>query len=291
MRTEDEIRDEAKILLGFDDGEKDVIQGTGQIKTFNQLGFPHIADRPDGWYLPSDTSRVAIILETKAEKEDIFNDRCFNELLKNVKIAAAKYQRVIGILYNGIDVNVFKFNAQAQNGLENISSPSLQNKQFYLSMFSQNVIDKRKIYSLTKKINDCLHFQFYIKNLYHRMIMTACALVAKRYGAILIKDMDLATITASIKSTLEKAIDDDRKKNFKLTYLIDVFSGIEMNCKDNQEAINNFILWVDEISQNINSDYWNGEDVMGIFFNEFNRYKKKSESGQIFTPDHITSFM
>lgn len=28
-----------------------------------------------------------------------------------------------------------------------------------------------------------------------------------------------------------------------------------------------------------------------IFFNEFNRYKKKSESGQVFTPDHITSFM
>ena len=34
-----------------------------------------------------------------------------------------------------------------------------------------------------------------------------------------------------------------------------------------------------------------GEDVMGIFFNEFNRYKKKSESGQIFTPEHITDFM
>lgn len=30
---------------------------------------------------------------------------------------------------------------------------------------------------------------------------------------------------------------------------------------------------------------------MGIFFNEFNRYKKKSEQGQVFTPDHITSFM
>ena len=30
---------------------------------------------------------------------------------------------------------------------------------------------------------------------------------------------------------------------------------------------------------------------MGIFFNEFNRYKKKSDSGQVFTPDHITSFM
>ena len=30
---------------------------------------------------------------------------------------------------------------------------------------------------------------------------------------------------------------------------------------------------------------------MGIFFNEFNRYKKKSESGQVFTPEHITSLM
>lgn len=40
-----------------------------------------------------------------------------------------------------------------------------------------------------------------------------------------------------------------------------------------------------------NSNFWNGEDVMGIFFNEFNRYKKKSDSGQFFTPDHITSFM
>ena len=64
-----------------------------------------------------------------------------------------------------------------------------------------------------------------------------------------------------------------------------------MNNTTNQEAIDNFIEWVSEISDCVNSDYWNGEDVMGIFFNEFNRYKKKSESGQVFTPDHITSFM
>lgn len=30
---------------------------------------------------------------------------------------------------------------------------------------------------------------------------------------------------------------------------------------------------------------------MGIFFNEFNRYKGKSEAGQVFTPDHITSLI
>lgn len=64
-----------------------------------------------------------------------------------------------------------------------------------------------------------------------------------------------------------------------------------MNNETNQESIDSFIQWVTEISDSVNSDNWNGEDVMGIFFNEFNRYKKKSENGQIFTPDHITSFM
>ena len=73
--------------------------------------------------------------------------------------------------------------------------------------------------------------------------------------------------------------------------LIEVYSEIKMNNTTNQDAIDNFIEWIAEISDCVNSDFWNGEDVMGIFFNEFNRYKKKSDSGQVFTPDHITSFM
>ena len=42
-----------------------------------------------------------------------------------------------------------------------------------------------------------------------------------------------------------------------------------MNSTENLAAIDNFIEWISEISDCINSDYWNGEDVMGIFFNEF----------------------
>ncbi|ETJ33514.1 hypothetical protein Q604_UNBC12030G0002, partial [human gut metagenome] len=56
------------------------------------------------------------------------------------------------------------------------------------------------------------------------------------------------------------------------------------------DDINTFIDCIIEIAESINSDNWNGEDVMGIFFNEFNRYKKKSESGQVFTPEHIFYF-
>lgn len=123
------------------------------------------------------------------------------------------------------------------------------------------------------------------------MIFTACALVGKRYGALMVEGMDFTLMKNSILSTLSKSLEESRKQNLKLDLLIEVYSEIKMNNTTNQEAINNFIQWIAEISDCVNSDYWNGEDVMGIFFNEFNRYKKKSESGQVFTPDHITSFM
>ncbi len=286
MRTEDQVRDEAKIILGFDDDEESVKQGTGQITTFNQLGFVGINDKPDGWYFPDDKGSVSIILETKSEKESLYKNKWVDELFKNIDIVLSKYSRVIGLLYNGSDIRVFK-NKEEVTGI----ASTLQNKSYYKRLYSQQKIDKQQIYNLTKKINDCLHTEFGIKNLYHRMIFTACALVAKRYGAILDKNMSFGLMKASITETLSQNLAEDKRLNAKLEILTDVYSQIEMNSTDNQPAIKNFITWVSIISECVNSDYWNGEDVMGIFFNEFNRYKKKSESGQVFTPDHITSFM
>ena len=236
--------------------------------------------------MSSDQNMPAIILETKSEAEDIYLQKREDELIKNCNIVARKYRQVVGILYNGIDIRVFKNNVEDTD-----VSKTLQNKAYYISLFTKNSIDKQRIYNLTKRINDCLHTEFGIKNLYHRMIFTACALVAKRYEAILIKGMDFSLMKNSILSTLGKSLEESKKQNLKLDLLIEVYAEIKMNNASNQEAIDNFIKWVSEISDCVNSDYWNGEDVMGIFFNEFNRYKKKSESGQVFTPDHITSFM
>lgn len=287
MRTEDQVRDEAKKLLGFDDGETGVQQGTGQITTFKSLGFKvGTKDKPDGWYLPDDTGKVAIVLETKAESTDISKPAPEKELLKNIAILNSKYKSVIGILYNGVDVRVFK-NEEEVGGL----APTLQNKQYYIELYTNGKIDKQKIYRLTKKINDCLHTQFGIKNLYHRMIFTACALVAKRFEAKIMEGMDFPTMKAAILSKLGTQLASEKAKNPKLELLTEVYNDIKMNNSANQEAIDDFIAAVSEISDCVNSNNWNGEDVMGIFFNEFNRYKKKSESGQIFTPDHITSFM
>ena len=295
---EDEVRDGyidgsefvlgAKQILGFDNPELNVQKGTGQIYTFKQLGFDCKKNnhKPDGWYLPKNVNNVAIILETKSKQEDLSNQKHVNELLENVEIANTKYKKVVGILYNGIEQRVF-LNKEELND----APKTLQNANYYLGLFSNDEIDTKKIYLTTMKINNLLHYKFGVNDYYDRMIFTACALVAKRYGAPLNKGMSYSLFHFTILDTLSKSLEEAQKQNEKLKILLEIYSKIQMNITNNQKAIDDFIENVEIISNLINSKYWNGEDVMGIFFNEFNRYKGKSENGQVFTPDHITSIM
>jgi type I restriction-modification system DNA methylase subunit len=289
FKTEDQVRDDAKILLGFDKYQENVKQGTGQVTTFNQLGFKFDNNnkKPDGWYLPVSPNDVAIVLETKNSDQNLSKPQLINDLKLYIAILSQKYNKVIGILYNGIDIIVYKNNEIIE------TSEKLQSKEYYLSLFNLNKIDKQKIFRLTKRINDNLHVNFGMQNLYHRMIFTACALVAERYEARLqkVKDTNYPTFHTAIHSTLSKSLEKTRLQNQKLDLLLEVYAEIKMNNNDNQQAIDDFIDDIVDISKSVNSDYWNGEDVMAIFFNEFNRYRGKSEHGQIFTPDHITSLM
>ena len=294
--TEDEVRDKVREILGLNSVGGGVIAGVGQLTTFNQLGFKGRLDKPDGWYLPSTKTDTAVVLETKASKISLGAPQV-KELLKNIRIMNAKYEHVVGILYNGESTRVFK------NGEEykEKGSEKLHNIAYYTALFNVDHIDKQRIYELTARINNCLHFEFGIRNLYHRMIFTACALVAKRYDALMVSGMDYSEFHNAILNCLNKELLRDKHQNQKLSLLADVFSEIRMNLNVNSEdekeqehvkdLISNFIDWVTEISDCLNSDAWRGEDVMGIFFNEFNRYKKKSESGQVFTPEHITDFI
>jgi len=284
-KTEDKVRDEARILLNFYQ-DKDSQCDVGQLTTFNQLGFKWIADKPDGWYLPNNFDDVAIILETKNSDIDINKNTCKQELFKNIDISLTKYDKVIGILYNGIDVIVYK-----NKILVNLKN-QLFTKEYYISLYNNNIINKKQIYSLTESINHNLHKNFGINNLYHRMIFTACALVAQRYNKNCLSiNMDWSTLHSSILSTIKKSYQDVKKQNIKLDLVADQFQIIQCNSTENQNAINDFIKCINNISENLNSPYWNGEDVMAIFFNEFTRYKGKSEQGQVFTPDHITSLI
>lgn len=297
--TEDEVRARAGQLLGLDDVDKKIAQaGVGQLTTFKQLGFTGEGSsfKPDGWYLPVDRSSVAILLETKARDSVLIEDSKLKEqVLKYCDVVRSHYDRTIGIVHDGEQTRAYV------NGEPFDVPDELQDVSYYVKKLLEQPIDKQRIYELTMRINNSLHGDFGINNLYHRMIFTACALVARRYNAILVRGMDYSDFHTSILNALNKAIRLDKEQNSKLQLLSEVYSEIKMNVStddDNPKAVKRlteivgkFIDWVTEISGLINSSAWDGEDVMAIFFNEFNRYKKKSEKGQVFTPDHVTGFM
>lgn len=297
--TEDEVRDYAgKILELGSSRSKDATSGVGQITTLKSLGFSGEGSslKPDGWYLPHDRGLVAIVLETKArDSMPIDSPDLKAQVERYCDVVRTRYDLVIGIVYDGERTRAYV------NGQPLGVPDELQSKDYYIDKLMERPIDKERIYALTMRINNSLHGDFGIKNLYHRMIFTACALVARRYDAILVRGMDYSDFHTGILNALNKAIRSDREQNAKLQLLSDVYSEIKMNVSTDDDdpravarltnLIGDFIDWVTEISGLINSSAWDGEDVMAIFFNEFNRYKKKSESGQVFTPDHITGFM
>lgn len=299
IKTEDQARDQASQILGLGGVPARVAKsGVGQITTMKQLGFvgEGASNKPDGWYLPVDKGLVALVLETKApDLMSIDDPKLVAQVEKYCTTLRTRYDLVVGVVYDGERTRAYA------NG-KSISVPDeLQPKEYYFAKLTDRPIDKDRIYELTMRINNSLHSNFGIKNLYHRMIFTACALVARRYEAVLVRGMDYTEFHNGILNALNKAIRVDVQQNAKLHLLSDVYSEIKMNVStddDDPDAVNrlsnligDFIDWVTEISGLINSNAWNGEDVMAIFFNEFNRYKKKSESGQVFTPDHITGFM
>ena len=157
--TEDAVRDKARGILNFEN-KQGVRSGVGQLTTFNQLGFEGVADKPDGWYLPDNHADTAVVLETKASKIAL-GSKQVQEVLKNVRIIEEQYVYVVGVLYNGDDVRVFK-GAKEYKGY---GAKTLQNIEYYTALFKVDHIDKEHIYALTAKINNCLHFEFGIKNL------------------------------------------------------------------------------------------------------------------------------
>ncbi|UQF83217.1 hypothetical protein [Rothia mucilaginosa] len=62
---------------------------------------------------------------------------------------------------------------------------------------------------------------------------------------------------------------------------------MQANRRACKTMIAEFIGWITDIL-NALIQMHRGEDVMGIFFNEFNRYKRMPTDGQVFSREHIT---
>lgn len=297
-KSEDVVRDEARLYLHLQD-DTNAKSGVGQLTSFNSLDshyFKGISQSPDGWYFPNDINSPAIVLETKSSNVDLNIEgkrtskqaQTLSQIESYIEIAQKKYEKVIGILYNGHEAIVYK------NKERIAQTNTLLNKQYYLSLFNKIEIDIDKIQTCTIRINEILHHKFVMQNLTQRMIFTACALVADRKGAKLesFKELSFSLLKQQIIRVLEDSYSKEIRTNEKLKIIKEQYEKITCDKENDKQAISDFIDNVIKISKYIPSQKWRGEDVMAIFFNEFNRYlPKKPDYGQVFTPDHIVHLM
>ena len=155
-KTEDEVRDEARILLNLTDNNDKIKSGVGQLTSFSNLDnyyFKGISKSPDGWYFPDDINSAAIVLETKSSNNDFnIEGKKTSKQTQNlfqietyIEIAQKKYTKVIGILYNGYEAIVYK------NKERIAQTNTLFNKQYYLNLFNKIEIDIDKNTKLHNK--------------------------------------------------------------------------------------------------------------------------------------------
>lgn len=268
-KSEFEIVKEVTLKIGLEN------KTDGSLVRYSVDDVPDIiARKPDGVY---EHENVIIILDAKAEGKN-FSGQLEDYLIAERKINPMK--DIIGIKYNGIVAEIFV------NDINNkIDDNFIGDYKYYKGFFQNKTIDQTKIYHLTRTINNKLN-NLGLESLLDRMIWTASFLV------VLSKNDIKPTIfgyKGEIEHYLNNFLKEDLTQNTKIGILGEEFRNININ--EETKIFNSVVEDIRKLSLELNSSKWNGEDVMGIFFNEFTRYQKKSNNGQVFTPEIWTSFM
>ena len=225
---------------------------------------------------------IAVLVEKKQGQ----NIQRYKEQLENyIKLEKSiGTKNIVGILY---DVETGEFIC-----LTHPQENSFQNMKYYGDLFEIKV-KKEDVYTAVQSINNKLH-KLGLSNLVGRMMFTGLALVGLRIAKeekINVPTTTFDDMKNSISNIIKNKIPTNSKhKDAKLNLLSEEFSKISLN-ESNEKDVQEIYDDIDKISEWINSYSWEGKDAMAIFFNEFRRYAKKSEHGQVFTPEIWTDLM
>ncbi len=288
MRDFEKIIGENFLTRNIENNEYSYMKKFEKNKKFSKGEIKSILNKNEGETLSTYLDRrffskdVAILVEKK-QNQNLENFR--EQLLDYINLEKALgTKKIVGILY---DIETEHFIC-----LTHPKETSFQNMKYYVGLFEEEV-NKEDVYSSVQSINNKLH-KLGLSNLVSRMMFTGLALVGLRIA----NDNKTPVPTTSfedMKNSLLNIIKNqipthNKNKNSKLYLLSEEFSKISLN-ESNEEDVQEIYKDINKISEWINSYSWDGKDAMAIFFNEFRRYAKKSEHGQVFTPEIWTDLM
>ncbi len=165
----------------------------------------------------------------------------------------------------------------------------LRSFEEYADFYSSKVNNKELVMKNTYNLNSLLHELGVAEKLRSQFVGT-CLLALKNNMAY--EGITNIQIRSGIKEVLSKLLDDDLKKAEKLVVLnskILESQDIRSLSDGDFRRVLNFIK--NEILPFINDRSTAGQDLLNLFFIQFNKYVGKEDKNQAFTPDHITDFM
>lgn len=147
---------------------------------------------------------------------------------------------------------------------------------------------KEAVFDSITNINKILKNECGITDEMDRIILTAGCLVLCRYDRnaitkIMASDPPLSDFMSDAAALFDSISDSDNAS--AIAALRTEFSLVRYREVDN--VTGQLLSAVVSVSDYINSDEYNGEDLMAVLFMEFSRSGGKSDAGQIFTPSHI----
>ena len=288
MRNFEKIIGEKYLTSNIENNEYSYQKKYRNNKKFSRVQIAKILGKNKGDKLNINLDRrffnnnVAVLIEKKQGQ----NIRKYEQQLRNyIKLEKAiGTKKIVGILYD-IESEEFKC-------LTHPDETSFQSMKYYEGLFEVK-INKDDVYLVVQSINNKLH-ELGLSNLISRMMFTGLALVGLRMAKehnINVPTTTFEDMKSSLSNIIKNKIPSDNKnKSSKLYLLSDEFSKISLN-ESNETDVEEIYNDIDKISEWINSYSWDGKDAMAIFFNEFRRYAKKSEHGQVFTPEIWTDLM
>lgn len=146
----------------------------------------------------------------------------------------------------------------------------------------------------TNIINNILYKNFQIFNLKHKLVFSACLLwFVKENTNIDVWQIDnLNDLKMKIIAYLNQLITNNTFNNSYLNFLVTMLNKIDVGQITNSIALNKIIACIKAINKEISDNILFGEDVLALFFNEFNHYNDTgTELGQVLTPDYVTDLM
>lgn len=237
-------------------------------------------------------NRKAIIIEDKEENDSDINyavDQVNNRYLPLINRQGYDDVITIAIKDKGINKDVKVFRNLVLIGSE------LKDLNYYEQLLgAKKQIDiSKEIYNATAKINQLLHDEFKISHLQDRMLFTGCILVASKQSSGRFENFDSVEEFKLFVSNKITSIETNRAmmKALKLNQLTNLFTSINIGASPSKNLIQEVCNICNDINTILKENPLTDIDIMNIFFTEFNRYRGKSENGQVFTPDHIAGLM